>query len=77
MADTSSPATTTSGAKNRPLGIPYARANEDGPGVFCPVCGLLCVGLDESQETLEDALTKGDVAVYGEHYAKEHEEVAR
>lgn len=54
------------------LGIPYARANEDGPGVYCPICGLLCVGCDESQETYEDAMTKGDVAVYGEHYAKTH-----
>ena len=53
------------------IGIPYAYANDDG-SVVCPICLERCAGVDESQRTAEDAITKGASAVYAEHYAAMH-----
>lgn len=53
------------------IGIPYAQANDDG-SVTCPECAERFEGLDESQRTAEDAITKGAGRVYAEHYASEH-----
>jgi uncharacterized Zn finger protein (UPF0148 family) len=55
------------------FGIPYAHANDDGT-VTCPVCGQRIGGVDETQETAEDALTKGASRMYAEHYESAHYE---
>jgi hypothetical protein len=56
------------------VGIPYARAlvDEQGYGVRCPFCGQVFRGLDESQESAEDALSKGANQRYAEHYQAQH-----
>lgn len=56
---------------NPTLGIPYARANDDGSRT-CPVCGARCADVDETQETVEDAITKGAAMTYAAHYAANH-----
>jgi hypothetical protein len=57
------------------IGIPYAYAviDKHGYGDRCPFCGKVFYGMDESQETVEDAVTKGASAQYAAHYAAEHE----
>ncbi len=58
------------------LGIPYARASVDERGIYsktCPVCGETFSHVDESQETLEDAITKGASQAYGIHYLEKHQ----
>jgi hypothetical protein len=53
------------------IGIPYARANDDG-SVTCLVCGIHCADVDETQETVEDAITKGASQTYALHYEEAH-----
>lgn len=56
------------------IGIPYAPADVDGEGYFvtCPTCGAVCRGVDEAQDTAEDAVTKGANTMYAQHYAERH-----
>jgi phage terminase large subunit GpA-like protein len=56
------------------IGIPYAFAGVDARGAFvtCPECGQNFYGCDESQRTVEDAMTKGASAYYAQHYDATH-----
>lgn len=57
------------------LGIPYAPAGFDEKDryfVTCPKCSERFYGCDESQETTEDAITKGSGMQYAAHYEAAH-----
>jgi hypothetical protein len=53
-------------------GIPYAYVSDDGRARICPRCNERIEGVDESQETEEDAITKGASQAYAQHYEREH-----
>ena len=54
--------------------IPYARAEIRGDryGVICPECGEFFADVDETQDTAEDAITKGSARRYALHYDEAH-----